>query len=150
MDVQYILGQDMLTTELLDGLTPIDLYDPNYLGNFNSCYLGVVSAPLEFNGKSSVLRIMYFGSATSKEGEARRLAEHEVLLSLNHELVLLLRARTKALLFHELGTLPGAEHHFFAINRFPIIRNNITAGFQCRALAQACENLNVISAGKLD
>jgi len=69
LDVQYVLGQDVLTEELLKGLTPIDLDDPNSTGNFNSCYLGVISIPAESNRATLLRVILYFGSATSVYGE---------------------------------------------------------------------------------
>ena len=154
LDVQYILGQDVLTEELLKGLTPIDLDDPNSTGNFNSCYLGVISIPAESNRATLLRVILYFGSATSVYGEVGRLMRHEDLISLDHEEILLLRrdqSRSRgALLFHEFATLPGAEHRFYAIHRFPQIGDNVQAGFHCRALALACENICVISAEKLD
>jgi hypothetical protein len=150
LDVQYILGQDVLTEELLKGLTPIDLDDPNSTGNFNSCYLGVISIPAEPNRATLPRVILYFGSATSVYGEVGRLMRHEDLISRDHEEILQLRGGREALLFHEFATLPGAEHRFYAIHRFAQIRDNVQAGFHCRALALACENICIISADKLD
>ena len=151
LDVQYILGQDVLTEELLKGLTPIDLDDPNSTGNFNSCYLCAISIPAE-SSRATPRVILYFGSATSVYGEVGRLMAHEGLISLDHEEILLLRSDQSrgALLFHEFATLPGAEHRFYAIHRFPQIGDNVQAGFHCRALALACENICVISADKLN
>ncbi|KAK3172425.1 hypothetical protein OEA41_005747 [Lepraria neglecta] len=155
LDIQFVLGQDELTEELLDKLREIDVDNPTTTGDYNTCYLCIVFLPSELPGASRFKIILYFGSATSELGEASRLRTHELIMAKGHKEILPLRrlddnSRYQHIsLFHEIATLPGAIRKFCAVHRFPQIQNNSLAAMDAKILAYECENICIISMGKL-
>ncbi len=66
------------------------------------------------------MMVVYFGSATSLEGEERRMKEHAKIICLDHMEILVLRQESSGTIqFHVCATLPGAKCRFFATHRFP-------------------------------
>jgi hypothetical protein len=155
-----------LTRELLETLVPVDLDDLTYSGRYNTSYLGEVVIPAKSISTTRLVQtsatsvspnrsvvVVYYGSATSVEGEERRFLEHEHLISLSHDEILFLHTDwqgTHVSNFHALATMEGAQHRFIALHRFPQVPHNPHVGFHCRALARVCENINLLGVQKLD
>lgn len=143
LDVQVILARKIWTKKALDMLQPINLDDPGYDGrSFNTTYLGVVQ--LHQNHLE-----LYYGSGTGKRGEHGRLSEHEDHLSMTLDELLAMRQSkgTSALYFHEVALLPGAEHKFHAIHRFPKLIRHQSASAWSQLLALICEQFNLTISG---
>ncbi|KAL8652387.1 MAG: hypothetical protein Q9226_004290 [Calogaya cf. arnoldii] len=85
LDVQYILGQNVLTEDLVRQLQAINIKEPTASGNYASCYLGHVVRSKESQNGGPKTTWVYIGSAIGANGEIGRLTAHERILGLGQD-----------------------------------------------------------------
>jgi len=141
------MGQREWKEDIFHALTPIDMTNPQYHGNYFASYLIAVLFDATREARP------YYGSCTGVKGppEERRLSGHcEVFARGHSEIMVARRNKSNGVLkVHEAGTRDGASRRFVAMSRFPVFAMPGKVREHSRSLALAHENFDIIMGGFL-